>query len=67
MVVFEELVVRFYMFRGKSKNSRGNFGLKMASENIGFLFCQKKFFEGEGDISHSLTQLLVQASVCYCH
>ena len=48
MVVFEELVVRFYMFRDKSKNSRGNFGLKMASENIGFLFCQKKFLRGRG-------------------
>ena len=27
VVVVEELVVRFYMFRDKSKDSRGNFGL----------------------------------------
>ena len=47
VVVVEELVVRFYMFRDKSKDSRGNFGLKMASENIGFLFCQKNFLRGE--------------------
>ena len=43
MVVVEKLVVRFYMFRDKRENSRGSFGLKMASENISFVFC-KIFF-----------------------
>ena len=48
MVVVEKLVVRFYMFRDKRENSRGNFGLKMALENISFLFCNFFFLGGGG-------------------
>ena len=49
MVVVEKLVVRFYMFRDKRENSRGNFGLKMALENISFLFCNFFFLGGGGN------------------